>query len=288
MKFGPPPEESKHLAKLRTNSTNYFDKLFAGSTAVHGTQWATLENGDKIYFLRKYYWNHESAIKNKVIIIDDLGKSKIALEIIAQYKFNDVKETFLYIKDQVPSDKMPHSPKLHIYTNKLHGSTEAIKSVFAKFQPDTFIEIIDESELYKTLFISYGGPDEKIADKINKALKAKGVDTWFFKDDGLPGDKLHRVMSEGVYKHDRTLLVCSENSISRIGVLNEIERMLEREAKEGGAEIIIPVTIDNYIFDNWHPEREDIKNQILSRVVTTIDESNFNNEIERILKVLKR
>jgi len=288
MKFGPPPEDSKHLEIIRINSTSYFDRLFIGSTAMHGTQWATLKNGEKIYFLRKYYWNHKNAIINRVIIIDDLGKSKIALDVIANYQFNDEKETYLRIGDEVPSDKMPHSPKLYLYTNKLHGSIHSIKAAFNHYQPDTYLEIIDESKLYKTLFISYGGPDENIAIKINKELKAKGVVTWFFKDDGLPGDKLHRVMSEGIYKHDRTLLICSKNSITRSGVLNEIERMLEREAMEGGSEIIIPVTIDNYIFDHWNPKREDVKNQILSRIVTTINELNFNNEIERILKALKK
>ena len=38
-----------------------------------------------------------------------------------------------------------------------------------------------------------------------------------------PGDKLHRMMHEGVNKYDHVLLICSENSLVRPGVLNEIE-----------------------------------------------------------------
>ena len=99
---------------------------------------------------------------------------------------------------------------------------------------------------------------------------------------------LHRVMSEGVNNHDRVLLICSKNSVNRYGVLNEIERMLEREAKEGGTEIIIPIALDDYIFNDWNPEQKDIKDQIISRVISSINEVNFNKEIEKIVEALTK
>ena len=67
-----------------------------------------------------------------------------------------------------------------------------------------------------------------------------------------------------------------------------MERMSKREAKEGGRKIIIPVSVDDYIFNGWEPDREDILKQITSRVVRKIDDANFNTEIERIIKVLRK
>jgi hypothetical protein len=84
----------------------------------------------------------------------------------------------------------------------------------------------------------------------------------------LPGQKLHRVMHEQINNHDRVLLVCSEHSLSRLGVLNEIERVLEREAREGGKEILIPITLDDHVYQDWAQDRPDLAQQIRSRVIT--------------------
>lgn len=154
---------------------------------------------------------------------------------------------------------------------------------------ETLIDVVDESQMHKTLFISYGDPDEKNVSEINKKIKSKGVRTWFFPDDASPGDKLHRVMHDGVNNHDRVLLVCSKNSLARTGVLNEIERVLEREAREGGADILIPVTLDDYVYGEWASERSDIANQVRSRVITKLDTKSekFDNAIEKVIDVLK-
>jgi hypothetical protein len=124
--------------------------------------------------------------------------------------------------------------------------------------------------MYSSVFISYGGPDESFARRINAALIAVGVKTWFFKHDALPGQKLHEVMRRGVQEHDRVLLICSKNSLARPGVTNEIEKVLEREAREGGSAILIPITIDDYLFNGWWPtdvREATLKQEITNRVV---------------------
>lgn len=93
---------------------------------------------------------------------------------------------------------------------------------------------------------------------------------------------------EVVYKYDHMLLICSKESVLRCGVLNEIERMLEREASEGGTDTIIPVALDDYIFNEWSPKRVDIKQQVTSRVVSKINNENFDSEVEKILSALRR
>lgn len=288
MKFGPPPEEAMHLQPLGQNAAKYFEEKFGKSASFHGTRWATHPDGEVIYFLTKTYFDMDVGVQYRVIIIDDLGKNENQLHAIALYRFDDGSSIGLRIGDGIPSEKMPMSPRIYLYTNKRIGSIGLIKQIFTMHQPDTFIEIIEEHRMHKTLFISYGAPDEEIATKINNSIKSKGVETWFFPEDSIPGQKLHRMMSEAVHKYDRTLLICSKNSVVRGGVLNEIERLLEREANEGGTEIIIPVSLDDYIFNDWKPEKSDIKRQVLSRVVCKINNENFDTEIGKILNALKK
>lgn len=121
--------------------------------------------------------------------------------------------------------------------------------------------------MHSSVFISYGGPDEDTARSINNYLKIHRIQTWFFPDDAVVGQKLHRVMSTGVTMHDRVLLICSLASLNRNGVLNELERVLEREAREGGTDILLPVTIDDYVFSSWAPSRPDLAQQLRARVI---------------------
>lgn len=145
---------------------------------------------------------------------------------------------------------------------------------------------------YDTVFISYGDSDQKIAAKINLYLKNRGIKTWFFLDDALPGEKLHRMMYEGVNKHDRVLLICSEQSLIRSGLLNELERVLERETNEGGSQILLPIRLDDYVLTDWAPEKRDIASQVRSRVITKINEEHteaeFNQQLEKIVLALAK
>lgn len=148
-------------------------------------------------------------------------------------------------------------------------------------------------ERYDSVFISYGGRDEPVATYINNYLKQNGIRTWFFPQDAHPGQKLHRVMSDGVNSHDRVLLICSKSSLSRYGVLNEIERALEREAREGGADILIPVAIDNYVFTMWKPARMDVAEQLRSRVIVKfpvgkVEGKTFREAADRLVTALRR
>ena len=150
--------------------------------------------------------------------------------------------------------------------------------------------------MFYSVFISYGGPDESFAKRINDAMIAEGVQTWFFKDDARPGDKLHDVMRRGVQEHDKILLLCSRHSLSRSGVTNEIEKVLEREAREGGNAILIPVTIDDYLFNVWIPtdvRGETIKQEITNRVVadyrgTMNSKLKFDKAMGRLIKCLTK
>jgi transcriptional regulator with XRE-family HTH domain len=153
--------------------------------------------------------------------------------------------------------------------------------------------LLNASAEYHSVFISYGGPDEMFARALYDALMKAGVETFFFPESAPPGQRLHRTMSSGVNQYGRILLICSKASLGRPGVLNELEQVLAREAREGGAELLIPVTIDEYVFDGWRPEREDIATQVRDRVIADFRSAapatpDFARRIDRILRQLER
>jgi hypothetical protein len=98
-------------------------------------------------------------------------------------------------------------------------------------------------------------------------------------------------MHEAVNSHDRVLLLCSKESLGRPGVLNEIERVLEREAKEGGSDILIPVALDDYVFQDWASSRPDIAEQVRSRVIAKLSSGPIkpnepNAELDKLVDAL--
>lgn len=147
--------------------------------------------------------------------------------------------------------------------------------------------------MLQSIFISYGGPDTDFAQKLNDALLKNGVTTFFFAKDAIPGRKLHRLMREGVNQHDRVILVCSQASLDRPGVLNEVTETLQREARDGGKEYLIPITLDDYVFTGWKPEDAGLAQAIRDRVVANFqganaDPAKFNDGVLRLIAALKK
>ena len=69
--------------------------------------------------------------------------------------------------------------------------------------------------------------------------------------------------------------------------------MLEREAKEGGSDILIPITLDDFVYSDWAPTRPDVAAQVRSRVVTKLNlepgkESELQAQIEKVVKTLSK
>jgi hypothetical protein len=241
-----------------------------------------------------------SGMKQRLIAMNDLGRSDEELAGIASRStqiIDDMDKGVIVGFDNairrtghaINTTQMTYAPKLHLYTNVVHGPYEGIFSAFAA--QNLLVEIASEGEMYKTLFISYGGTDEAAASIINNYLKSRGIQTWFFPDDALPGQKLHQVMHDQVNKHDRVLLICSQQSLSRPGVLNEIEKTLEREAREGGSAILIPVTLDDFVYGDWAPTRKNLAEQVRSRVITKIDiasDKEREKQLEKLVKALSQ
>ena len=144
-----------------------------------------------------------------------------------------------------------------------------------------------------SVFISYGQPDAPFAEHLYKELQATGVKTFFFPAHATPGQKLHRTMRQGVNAHDRVILVCSQASLQRNGVLNEIEETLQREARDGGVSYLIPIRLDDYVFSGWTPPAPDTAQAVRDRVVAdfrgaAIDPVRFQTGLQTLLIALRK
>lgn len=137
---------------------------------------------------------------------------------------------------------------------------------------------------YYSVAISFGVLDSKVATQLNDFLVQNGVNTWFYPEDSVPGAKLHRMMSDMINEADKVILLCSRTSLHRNGVLNELERTLEREAKEGGSAILIPIALDEYVFEEWVPEKRDLADQLRSRNIINWDVKKKNRLLSALIK----
>jgi len=147
-------------------------------------------------------------------------------------------------------------------------------------------------DMMRSTFISYGSPDETFAKKLYESLHKNGVRVFLFSEHAEPGERLHRMMRKGVNEHDRVVLVCSRASLDRKGVMNEIEETLAREAREGGETFLIPIRLDEYVFNGWKPKQEDIAQAVRDRVVADFegadtDPAKFDAALSKLLRALR-
>jgi|RhiMetdeSRZDD1v2_1073273.scaffolds.fasta_scaffold781560_1 TIR domain-containing protein/pentapeptide repeat protein len=147
--------------------------------------------------------------------------------------------------------------------------------------------------LMQSTFISYGGPDEAFAEKLYDALKARGVVTFFFPRTARVGERIDDEVFRRIQEHDRVLLVCSRKSLDRVGVVNEIQETLDREARDGGATYLLPITLDDYVFKGWKAKQPTLAERVGRRVVgdfrgTTRSRAKFESALNRVLDALKR
>jgi uncharacterized protein YjbI with pentapeptide repeats len=166
--------------------------------------------------------------------------------------------------------------------------------VFVEYMVDCALSLkLDIFNMLQSTFISYGAPDEAFAKKLYQELHRNGVTTFFFAEHAEPGEKLHRMMRKGVNEYDRVLLICSKNSLDRKGVLNELEEILAREARDGGASYLIPIRLDSYVFTGWKPPNADIAQAVRDRVVADFegadkDDAKFQAGLQKLIRALKK
>jgi hypothetical protein len=143
-----------------------------------------------------------------------------------------------------------------------------------------------------TVFISYGGPDGAVAERLDRSLEARGVETFLFAHDAKIGRPLHRMMHRAVNDYDWTVLLCSKNSLDRPGVLNEIEESLRKASRGGGHNPLAPIAIDDYVLEGWSPDRPDLATYIRDLVIGDFrkaldSDAAFDSAVDRLVQALE-
>ena len=146
--------------------------------------------------------------------------------------------------------------------------------------------------LMQSTFISYGGPDEKFARKLYDALRAHGAIVFFFPETARVGERLDNEVFRQIQDHDRLLLICSKDSLDRPGVLNEIQEVLDREARDGGETYLLPIMLDDYVLTGWRKSQPELAERIGRRIIgdfrgTQRSKKKFDDAISRVIDALK-
>lgn len=148
-------------------------------------------------------------------------------------------------------------------------------------------------QLMESTFISYGGPDEAFARRLYEGLKARGVVTFFFPKTATVGTRVSDEVFRSIQGHDRVILICSRKSLDRAGVINEIHETFDREAHDGGATYLLPITLDNYVFQGWSASQPALAERVRRRVVADFrgarrDKTKFEAGLNRVVDALKK
>jgi hypothetical protein len=84
--------------------------------------------------------------------------------------------------------------------------------------PDDFIAFaqkLGESPIqFYSCFISYSTNDQGFADQLYADLQGRGVRCWFAPHELAIGDRFTERIEESIRKHEKLLLIISENSIA--------------------------------------------------------------------------
>jgi uncharacterized protein YjbI with pentapeptide repeats len=169
-----------------------------------------------------------------------------------------------------------------------------VPPIFAEYMIDCARATAEQDlrSMMQSTFISYGGPDEAFARKLYVALRDNNVVVFFFPETARLGERVDTEVVRGLQGHDRVILVCSESSLNRPGVLHEVRETLDREARDGGATYLLPVTLDDYVFTSWPADEPHLAERVARRVVgdfreASHDEAAFNRALRRLLDALK-
>ena len=66
-----------------------------------------------------------------------------------------------------------------------------------------------------------------------------------------------------------------------------------RSKEEGGGNILIPIALDDYVFNGWEPDKKDIAERIRARVVTRINTNKIKGkkaqeQLKKLIKALSK
>lgn len=161
---------------------------------------------------------------------------------------------------------------------------------------------------FYSCFISYGTGDEAFATALDSALRDNGIRCYKWNVDTPPGRELRQVIDQAIRTYEKLILVCSEHSLDRAAVHDEIERALRKEGrlKEAKAEaerrarerhepaphtdvdVLVPVMLDSYVLNSWgHHYQPDVTKKFIPDFSGwETDEAKFQQRLDELIAAL--
>ena len=144
-------------------------------------------------------------------------------------------------------------------------------------------------------FISYSSEDSAFADRLYRDL-ARHVRCWKWDEDAKTGRPLWQAIDSAIRRNDKLILIASKHSLNSPAVIREINRALNREDErrrkiaDGDTsvdpDVLFPVAIDRYIFDEWdHHRKADVLDK---KVADATGWEKSDTDYQRVLNRLIR
>jgi hypothetical protein len=190
-------------------------------------------------------------------------------------------------------DKVHHIGPSTIGIDTIYLSQGEIPEVFLRGAgvPDDFIKymrsLTGKALQFYSCFISYSDKDKDFVKRLYADLQSKGVRTWYFPEDAKWGESVWGEIDRAIKIYDKLVVVCSQNSLQSGPVLREIERALQREDREH-KNILFPITIDDYVFNEWkHERKDDVRKKVVGDFRAWRDPSSYQEAFSKLLKGLQ-
>jgi hypothetical protein len=161
------------------------------------------------------------------------------------------------LSDVIGLDSIQHQGPSFIDVDTLLGSKGKIPEMFLRGcgVPESLIQslplILNSMEpiQFYSCFVSYSSKNQAFAERLHADLQAKGVRTWFDREDFKIGDKIRSGINEAIRVHDKLMLVLTEHSIASDWVEGEVEAALERERWEKRT-VLFPIRLDDSVMES--------------------------------------
>ena len=186
------------------------------------------------------------------------------------------------------------------------------------FLPDTFLQgvgytqeeiqnlraVYSQAIQFYSCFLSHTDQDAEFTDRLRSDLQAKNVTCWHYRYDIPIGSYWREEIGQAIKVYDKLVLVCSEHSLVRKGVVEEIIEALEYQDKprHKNRKKIYPLRLDDFIFNkemeafakqqvvkgewgvNWLPKLKAIQ---MADFRQWKNHDAYKREFDKLLKALK-
>jgi hypothetical protein len=128
--------------------------------------------------------------------------------------------------------------------------------------PDTFIayvgSLVGKPIKYDSCFISYSNQNQECARRLHADLQSQGVRCWFAPEDSTWGATIQVGIDASIRKHDKLLLILSQQFVASDWVEQEVETALARERAEKRL-VLFPIRLDDAVLKTDRAWAADIR-----------------------------